>query len=243
MTTGRYRVLMLLMIALLVLPLGCSGRKVSSSAGDQTMVAGPPKTPPTQPPRAERPAQPMPAIDPPTLPPAIQQPVPPAPEEVATTTPEPLPPGLAEQPASPPEEGMTITPETLASQPVMPASPRTVTPAAELLGTGLVDVYFDFDRFVIRSDAKSLLEANARMLKSKNEWKLLIEGHCDERGTADYNLVLGERRAQSVKRYLSDLGVPDSTMQIISYGKERPFCLEHSDDCWQQNRRAHFVLK
>jgi peptidoglycan-associated lipoprotein len=104
-------------------------------------------------------------------------------------------------------------------------------------------VFFDYDRFTIREEAKPILEANARMLKAENGWKLLIEGHCDERGTLDYNLVLGERRAQAAKRYLEDLGVSSSQVQITSYGKEKPFCMEHSQDCWQQNRRAHFAVQ
>jgi len=106
----------------------------------------------------------------------------------------------------------------------------------------LADVYFDFDRFLIRSEAQAVLEANARRLKAENSRKLLIEGHCDERGTVDYNLVLGERRAQSVRQYLQDLGVRSSQIQITSYGKEKPFCTDHSEACWQSNRRAHFVL-
>ncbi len=105
----------------------------------------------------------------------------------------------------------------------------------------LVDVYFDYDQFVIRSDARAVLEANARSLKAENSRKLLIEGYCDERGTVEYNLVLGERRAQTAKQYLQDLGVPSSRIQITSYGKEKPFCLDHSEACWQSNRRAHFV--
>jgi len=104
-----------------------------------------------------------------------------------------------------------------------------------------VDVYFDYDQFVIRSDARAVLEANARSLKAENSRKLLIEGYCDERGTVEYNLVLGERRAQMAKQYLQDLGVPSSRIQITSYGKEKPFCLDHSEACWQSNRRAHFV--
>jgi peptidoglycan-associated lipoprotein len=88
------------------------------------------------------------------------------------------------------------------------------------------------------------LERNARILKSDlNGLSIVIEGHCDEIGTAAYNLVLGEKRAQSAKRYLVDLGIEASRMQIISYGKERPICTEHSPDCWQKNRRVHFVLK
>ncbi|MEW6248776.1 MAG: peptidoglycan-associated lipoprotein Pal [Nitrospirota bacterium] len=107
----------------------------------------------------------------------------------------------------------------------------------------LADVFFDFDRFSIRKDAQATLEADARWLKTANGRKVLVEGHCDERGTAEYNLVLGEKRARSVKQYLQELGVPASQIQITSFGKERPFCTEHSDACWQQNRRAHFVLQ
>ena len=101
-------------------------------------------------------------------------------------------------------------------------------------------MYFDYDMFLIRRDASAVLEANARLLKADGMHTLLIEGHCDERGTHAYNLVLGERRARAVNQYLQDLGVPASQLQMTSYGKERPFCTEHSEACWQSNRRAHF---
>lgn len=107
----------------------------------------------------------------------------------------------------------------------------------------LNDVFFDFDRFAIRSEGQAILDADYRVLKSANGRKLVIEGHCDERGTLEYNLVLGERRAKAVERYLENLGVPESAIQIVSYGKERPFCSDHSTDCWQKNRRAHLVLQ
>jgi len=117
-------------------------------------------------------------------------------------------------------------------------------PAASSLPTGaLDDVFFDYDRFTLRSDAKTTLESNARVLKARDGTKLLIEGHCDERGTLAYNLVLGERRARSVKRYFQELGIPVSRLHITSYGKERPFCQEHREACWQQNRRAHVVAQ
>jgi peptidoglycan-associated lipoprotein len=106
----------------------------------------------------------------------------------------------------------------------------------------LADVFFDYDRHTIRDDAKAALEANARLLKAEQGWRLVVEGHCDERGTLEYNLVLGERRAKAVQEHLADLGVPASQVQVISYGKERPFCSEHNQDCWQKNRRAHFVV-
>lgn len=129
-----------------------------------------------------------------------------------------------------------------------PASPgrspsSQVIAAATLPPGSLGDVFFDFDRFTLRPVARATLETNARFLKSKNGVKVLIEGHCDERGTLAYNLVLGERRAQSVKRYLHELGVSASQIQITSYGKERPFCGEHREACWQQNRRGHFVAQ
>jgi peptidoglycan-associated lipoprotein len=92
-------------------------------------------------------------------------------------------------------------------------------------------------------DASPTLDTDARLLKAENGWKLIISGHGDERGTSAYNLVLGERRAQTVKKYLEDLGIPSSQMQIVSYGKEKPFCNDHSEDCWQKNRRAHFVVQ
>jgi len=148
----------------------------------------------------------------------------------------PAAPVQIEKPTPPPvvkeariaEEAITPTP------PVQPPMPQA-RPIPELS-----DIFFDFDRFVIRNDAQSVLEANASVLKSQSGEKILLEGHCDERGTSAYNLVLGERRAQAAAQYLRDLGVPSSQIQITSYGKERPFCTEHSEACWQSNRRAHF---
>ncbi len=146
-------------------------------------------------------------------------------------------------PGSQPQAKAEPAPPPLATPPqevakVEPAPPPAPMPAPTL---ELADVYFDYDKFAIRSDAATALEGNARQLKAQSGWSLLIEGHCDERGTVDYNLVLGEKRARAVKKYLQDLGVPSAKVQITSYGKERPSCAEHSDDCWQKNRRAHFV--
>jgi peptidoglycan-associated lipoprotein len=104
-------------------------------------------------------------------------------------------------------------------------------------------VFFDYDRFDLRPEGKSALEENAKRLKERDGVSLLIEGHCDERGTIEYNLVLGERRAQTAKRYLEDLGISPSRLKVTSFGKERPFCVDHSAECWQQNRRAHFVMR
>lgn len=104
------------------------------------------------------------------------------------------------------------------------------------------DIYFDFDRYLIREEARTTLSDNAAVLKGKVFKRVVIEGHCDERGTTDYNLALGERRAESTKRYLATLGVDPSKISTVSFGKEKPFCSEHNEDCWQQNRRAHFLV-
>ncbi|MBI3806509.1 MAG: OmpA family protein [Nitrospirae bacterium] len=121
-----------------------------------------------------------------------------------------------------------------------PATPAEAASTPAL--AGLSDVFFDYDRATVRTDAKAVLEANARFLKGEKGWHLSIAGHCDERGTLAYNLVLGERRAQATKRYLADLGIPAAQIQVTSYGKEKPFCTEHSKECWQKNRRAHFQV-
>ncbi len=111
-------------------------------------------------------------------------------------------------------------------------------------GGGLGHVYFDFDQYLIRDDAVSTLQGNAQLLSATYQnSSVLIEGHCDERGTTDYNLVLGERRAQAVKDYLVNLGVSSSRIQIVSYGKERPSCIGSEESCYQENRRGHVVLQ
>jgi peptidoglycan-associated lipoprotein len=109
--------------------------------------------------------------------------------------------------------------------------------------TGIGDIYFDFDQYTVRSDAQATLERNAQWILRESDKSVLIEGHCDERGTLAYNLVLGEKRAHSAKRYLENLGIPASRLQITSYGEVRPSCKEHNEGCWKYNRRAHFVAR
>ncbi len=125
------------------------------------------------------------------------------------------------------------------------ASALSAARAARLaaLTASLADVYFDYDRSSLNEEGRAKLEANARLLREERDWQLVITGHCDERGSRDYNLVLGERRAQAVKRYLADLGIPTAKVQLASYGKEKPFCTTSNEDCWKQNRRAHFVMR
>lgn len=106
----------------------------------------------------------------------------------------------------------------------------------------LKDAYFDFDKSDLREDARTTLAANADWLKRFPSVQVLIEGHCDERGTAAYNLALGDRRSNAAREYLASLGVDATRMKTVSYGKERPICTESNEDCWQRNRRAAFVI-
>ncbi len=105
------------------------------------------------------------------------------------------------------------------------------------------DVLFDFDQYVLRDDALTAVEDNAKRLRDNHVTKVLLEGRCDEVGTSEYNLVLGERRALSVKRYLESLGMSQLQVDVTSYGKDRPLCLQHNPVCWQKNRSVHFVVK
>jgi peptidoglycan-associated lipoprotein len=103
------------------------------------------------------------------------------------------------------------------------------------------DAYFDYDKADIRPDARASLSTTADFLKKYPSIKVTIEGHCDERGSTEYNLGLGDRRANAVKQYLVSLGISADRMGTVSFGKEKPFCMEHNEACWQQNRRGHFV--
>lgn len=110
--------------------------------------------------------------------------------------------------------------------------------------SSLFDVPFNFDRYSLRPDAKDKVEDNAAHLTATRDWShLFLEGRCDEIGSTAYNLVLGERRARAVKQYLGALGIPSSSIEVISYGKERPLCTEHNAECWQKNRTVHFAVK
>ena len=114
--------------------------------------------------------------------------------------------------------------------------------AAATAEVNIRDINFDFDQSNIRADARELLKANADILLKKGAAKITIEGYCDERGTAEYNMALGERRAQEAKKYIINLGVKASQIKTISYGEERPLDSGHDEDAWAKNRRAHFVV-
>lgn len=108
---------------------------------------------------------------------------------------------------------------------------------------GLRDVFFAYDSFSITDEGRHALTSDAEWIKSNPQAQLKIEGHCDERGTSAYNLVLGEKRAKAVRNYLVELGVAPQHLSVVSYGKERPFCTEHGEQCYSMNRRGHLVVK
>jgi peptidoglycan-associated lipoprotein len=196
----------LMCLSVVMLALGCSGKRVASSSGDASSTTKEKSAPPS------------------------------AAAPVETIKPE----GMATIP-----DDRRSTTETARAAPSAPSG----GPVSSLEGgaasadiSQVADIFFDFDRYAIRRDAQPVLEGDAAWLKGTPGKSVLIEGHCDERGTQAYNLVLGEKRARSTKRYLEDLGVPASRMKITSYGEMRPFCKERDEDCYQKNRRAHFVV-
>ena len=106
----------------------------------------------------------------------------------------------------------------------------------------LKDIHFAFDRYELDDQSRAVLRENATYLKSHPESRVEIQGHCDERGTNNYNVALGQRRAHSTKSYLAAQGIDDSRIHIVSYGEEKPFCFDSNENCWWQNRRAHFLV-
>jgi len=143
-------------------------------------------------------------------------------------------------PTPPPAPPQAETPPTPPTPPPTPPTPPP-PPEPEKVALSFEPVYFDFDSFNLRDDAKTALDHDAHMLRDNSNAHVTIEGHCDERGTVEYNQALGEKRAQAARDYLVNAGIDGSRIQIISYGKERPFADGHDESAWQQNRRAQFV--
>jgi peptidoglycan-associated lipoprotein len=127
-------------------------------------------------------------------------------------------------------------------EPPPPPPPKPTATIEELFKANVRDAFFDFDKADIRDDAREALARTAEFLRTHPQIRVTVEGHCDERGSTEYNLALGDRRAQAVRQFLISLGVSPDRLETVSWGKERPFCTESSEDCWQQNRRGHFVL-
>jgi peptidoglycan-associated lipoprotein len=141
-------------------------------------------------------------------------------------------------------ESATATVTVTIPPPPPPPPPPPRKSLSELLSTDVQDAYFDYDKSDIREDARAVLTRNADALRKifseMPDAVVVVEGHCDERGSAEYNLGLGDRRATSAKEFLVQLGVASDKLKTISYGKERPVCTESNEDCWQRNRHVHF---
>lgn len=161
---------------------------------------------------------------------------PPPTAAAAPTAPAPTPTPAPVAPTAPP--AALAPPTTAPAAPTTPPAPKEFVSVPELK-----DIHFDFDKYDIRASDAKVLDANAAWLKSKPDLLVLIEGHCDERGTNEYNLALGERRAKAAMNYLVSQGVQANRITIISYGEERPVCTEHTESCWAKNRRDHFLVK
>jgi peptidoglycan-associated lipoprotein len=124
-----------------------------------------------------------------------------------------------------------------------PPPPRAAEPTIQqLFDKEVKDAYFDYDKADVRTDARDALSQTAQFLRSYPQVKIVVEGHCDERGSTEYNLALGDRRAAAAKQFLVSLGISADRMETVSYGKERPFCSASTEECYTQNRRAHMVL-
>jgi len=171
-------------------------------------------------------------------------------KKVAAAPPPAVPQPAAEPRSSTPAPQRAATAESRPT-PAPVSTPTERTPNAatraridELLGR-IEDAYFDYDQHALRPDAVKALEADStelrNILKDYPDYKLTIEGHCDERGSAEYNLALGDARAHAAKDYLVQVGIPAGQLNVTSYGKEKPVCEEHDENCWQKNRRVHIV--
>jgi peptidoglycan-associated lipoprotein len=158
------------------------------------------------------------------------------PPTVATAPPAPAP--------TPAPVAPTPAPAPAPAPPVAAPAPQPPAPPSQYHAeAALKPIHFDFDKADIRPGDAKILDANAAWLTANPKLLVLIEGHCDERGTAEYNLALGERRAKATQTYLVSRGVQAERITTVSYGEERPACTEHTEKCWATNRRAQFLVK
>jgi peptidoglycan-associated lipoprotein len=158
----------------------------------------------------------------------------------------PPPPGSStsgSRPPAPPEPVVEPEPVPVPPEPTIDSSDSSNRSLDEINKQGLLQpVFFELDGAELSAEAQASLTANAETLKKNPTWVISIEGHCDERGTAEYNLALGERRALSTRSYLVSLGISQDRLRTVSYGKEFPFDPNHTESAWAKNRRAHFVV-
>jgi len=165
------------------------------------------------------------------------------------------PPTVA-RPMPPPPDNTNAIPPTPPAPPRPVDEPIPVPPEPEAIRSGdlkddldtlnrsgvLKPVFFELDSSDVSGDSQKVLQENAEVMRKNSQWQVTIEGHCDERGTAEYNLALGERRAIAARTYLVSLGIPAERVRVVSYGKEFPFEQGHDESAWSKNRRAHFVI-
>lgn len=150
--------------------------------------------------------------------------------------------GCGKKAPPPRPEEPVVEVDTTTPPPPPPEEPPAPPPQPEIMETDFFTVYFDFDKYNIRGDQKASLDKNATILRENPDLFIKLEGHCDERGTVEYNLALGDKRAVSVKDYLVNLGINANRIEVISYGKERPVDPGHNEAAWAKNRRAEFRI-
>jgi peptidoglycan-associated lipoprotein len=162
---------------------------------------------------------------------------------IARPTPPPPTATTGARPPAPPEPVVEPAPVSVPPEPVVESSALANKSLDDInKQSPLLPVFFEFDSAEMSADGQSALTKNAEVLKTNATWVVSIEGHCDERGTAEYNLALGERRALAARTYLVSLGIAPDRLRTVSYGKEFPFDPGHSESSWAKNRRAHFVV-
>jgi len=172
-------------------------------------------------------------------------------KKVAVNPPPPPPPSSTPMRSTPTPAPAPVsasnTPVPVASTPATRYPSAATRARIDQLLARIEDAYFDYDKHTLRPDAIQALQADSNelrdILKDYPDYKLTIEGHCDERGSEEYNLALGDARAKAAQEYLAGVGIPASQFAVISYGKERPVCEDHDEACWQKNRRIHFVAQ
>lgn len=156
----------------------------------------------------------------------------------------PPPPPPPAAPKAPPPPPPPPAPKPVAAAPALTEAEIFAKKTLEQLNSErpLTDVFFDYDQWAVRDDSRAPLQANSEWLKKWSSTRITIEGHADARGSSEYNLALGSRRAAAVKEYLLTLGVADNRITVVSKGEEQPFCTDENEGCWRQNRRGHFVI-
>jgi peptidoglycan-associated lipoprotein len=163
----------------------------------------------------------------------------------AQAPPPPAPPAATQQQPTPTPTARNTTPTPAPAPAPQQASRMPTRARIDTLLARIEDAYFDYDKHTLRPDAIKALEADSTelrdILKDYPDYKLKVEGHCDERGSAEYNMALGQERADAAKAYLVQVGIPAAQLGTVSYGKEKPICDEHDEACWQKNRRIHIV--